>query len=394
MQLHEKINIKRRLLALLLTALCLLGACPAFALAEGEESAAEKPCSIEVVSTTNEELKAELDQIEIRVDVYQIAAIKTDNGAYTYTLVEPFTGLTLNPVTSGTDEESKAASEKAAFEMWAEFAQKSAETVRDASEKPTPVLTLSAGKEIEGLSNSGAVDQGLFLLIAHTDAEEYWDTVKTKTADEEAPTETETIVSLAHSADKDYLFTPVLVSLPYKAEQTDATKAYSTDDENPWFSSVRVVLKPEPRERLGKIKIVKTLSGYVGPDPAQFVFEITGEGPDGKELDSRIVSLQFTGNGSKETVELEYPIGSKLTVTEVYKGSRYTTGADVVEGLVVKADEVAQASFTNTHDGTNTGGYGIVNNYKIVTDSSGKLIWSEPEQLKENAAADEQTAQP
>ena len=395
MEMYVNKQWSRRLLALLLT-VCLVCTLAPAAFAEGEEEKAveEKPCSIKVLSTSDAKLKEDLDKIEILVDVYQLATIDTTDGKYAYTLVDPFKSLELKPVETGKTEEEKEQSRKDGAEMWLAFAQNAAKAVRDAETAPKPVLTLSAGKDITveevKIPDEGPVDQGLYLLIAHGDTEQYWKTVKTKSSDGESAQETETVVSVASSDSKDYLFTPVLIALPYKAAQTDPTKPYSTDDANEWFNDVTVVLKPEPKDRNGKIKVVKTLSGYIGPDPAQFVFELSGVGPDGKELDSKILSLQFTGNGQEETVEVEFPVGSKITVTEVYKGSRYTTDVDVVGDVEIKADEVAKAVFSNWHNDTTTGGYGIVNNYKIETDATGGLIWSKkPTQLDDNEAKEQ-----
>ena len=395
MEMYVNKQWSRRLLALLLT-VCLVCTLAPAAFAEGEEEKAveEKPCSIKVLSTSDAKLKEDLDKIEILVDVYQLATIDTTGGKYAYTLVDPFKSLELKPVETGKTEEEKEQSRKDGAEMWLAFAQNAAKAVRDAEIAPKPVLTLSAGKDITveevKIPDEGPVDQGLYLLIAHGDTEQYWKTVKTKSSDGESAQETETVVSVASSDSKDYLFTPVLIALPYKAAQTDPTKPYSTDDANEWFNDVTVVLKPEPKDRNGKIKVVKTLSGYIGPDPAQFVFELSGVGPDGKELDSKILSLQFTDNGQEETVEVEFPVGSKITVTEVYKGSRYTTDVDVVGDVEIKADEVAKAVFRNWHNDTTTGGYGIVNNYKIETDATGGLIWSKkPTQLDDNEAKEQ-----
>ena len=408
MEMYVNNKWTRRLLALLLTA-CLICALAPAAFAEGEEEtgaddAAAKNCKIVVLSTSDDTLKEELKDVEILVDVYQLATIDTTGGKYEYTPIAPFAKI--EPVVSGKTEEEKKASQAAGAEMWLAYAQNAAKAIRDAETAPEPVLTLSAGKAItpeggETIPSEGPVAQGLYLLIAHSPVQtgedgepiSYWRTVKTKSGDGESAVETETVVSVASSDSKDYLFTPVLVALPYKAAKTNEEQSYSTDDSNPWYNEVTVVLKPEGAPRIGKIKVIKTLSGYVGPDPAQFVFELSGVGPDGKALPSKILSLQFTGDGPKETVEVEFPVGSKIKVVEVYEGSRYVTDVPVVDNVEIKADEVAKAEFKNNHDNTTTGGKGIVNHYTIVEDSTGELIWSKvPAQIKENTEAEQPAA--
>ena len=387
----------RRVLPLLMAVLSLALLLPVQTFAE---EASPYSLTVQPVNPAETETAADLATATIYVDLYKVATVTMDGtGRFDLALAGSFKSLDVS-VEDSTEEglieigdfTELTSTQKITTATWEKLAQDAAKLIQGAgsSTPPAPVSTLSVGKAVEGVSlpdKATNMDSGLYLLIARTVSADYWKTIAVKNAD---GTKTgENLVSVVKSASKSYYYLPTLITVPYKAP--DENEVISTDSAQPWINAVTAVLKPMPGELRGKIKITKTLSGYIGPDKAQFVFEISGTGPDGKSLPSKIVSLQFAGNGTKETVEIEFPVGSTLKVEEVYNGSRYAlTTAQTVEGLVITAEEVAEAKFTNTHDDTNTGGYGIVNNYRLEKDSTGGLKWSEATQLPDNSQAPQQ----
>lgn len=391
--------VVRRVLPLLMAVLSLALLLPVQTFAE-ETTTTPYSLTVLPVNQTDMETAADLATAEIYVALYQVANVTMDGtGRFDLALTESFSSLKVS-VEDSTEEglieiddfTELTSTQKITTATWEKLAQDAAKLIQSAggSTLPAPVSTLSVGKAVEGVSlpdKATNMDSGLYLLIARNDSADYWKTIAVKNAD---GTKTgENLVSVVKSASKSYYYLPTLITVPYKAP--DESGAISTDSAQPWINAVTAVLKPMPDELRGKIKITKTLSGYIGPDKAQFVFEISGTGPDGKSLPSKIVSLQFAGNGTKETVEIEFPVGSTLKVEEVYNGSRYRlTSPQTVDGLVITAEEVAEAKFTNTHDDTNTGGYGIVNNYRLEKDSTGGLKWSEATQLADNSQAPQQ----
>ena len=50
-------------------------------------------------------------------------------------------------------------------------------------------------------------------------------------------------------------------------------------------------------------------------------------------------------------------------VTEVYSGSNYEISTDATLTTAIVADEAVEVSFTNTHDGGQNGGTGLVNTF-------------------------------
>ena len=389
----------RRVLPLLMAVLSLALLLPVQTFAE-ETTTTPYSLTVLPVNQTDTETAADLATATIYVDLYQVANVTMDGtGRFDLALTDSFNSLKVS-VEDSTEEglieignfTELTSTQKITTATWEKLAQDAAKLIQSAggSTPPAPVSTLSVGKAVEGVSlpdKATNMASGLYLLIARTDSADYWKTVDVKNAD--GAKTGENLVSVVKSASKSYYYLPTLITVPYKAP--DESGAISTDSAQPWINAVTAVLKPMPDELRGKIKITKTLNGYVGPDKAQFVFEISGTGPDNKSLPSKIVSLQFAGNGTKETVEIEFPVGSTLKVEEVYNGSRYAlTTAQTVDGLVITAEEVAEAKFTNTHDDTNTGGYGIVNNYRLEKDSTGGLKWSEATQLPDNSQAPQQ----
>ena len=389
----------RRMLTLAMAVLSLALLLPVQTFAE-ETTTTPYSLTVLPVNQTDTETAADLTTAEIYVDLYQVANVTMDGtGRFDLALTDSFSSLKVS-VEDSTEEglieigdfTELTSTQKITTATWEKLAQDAAKLIQGAgsSTSPAAVTTLSVGKAAAGESlpaQATNMAPGLYLLIARTEAADYWKTIAVKNAD---GTKTgENLVSVVKSASKSYYYLPTLITVPYKAP--DENEVISTDSAQPWINAVTAVLKPMPDELRGKIKITKTLNGYVGPDKAQFVFEISGTGPDNKSLPSKIVSLQFAGNGTKETVEIEFPVGSTLKVEEVYNGSRYAlTTAQTVDGLVITAEEVAEAKFTNTHDDTNTGGYGIVNNYRLEKDSTGGLKWSEATQLPDNSQAPQQ----
>ena len=183
-------------------------------------------------------------------------------------------------------------------------------------------------------------DQGLYLLIARgEDTEDYFG----ETADKE-------IVTKAVSDEYTYTFGPVLVALPGAEDDTQ----------------VSVVLKmgQESDVEYGSFKIVKTLNGFaMGNDPATFVFKVEAV-LGGKKVYSNVVTLVFDKEGKKELLVKNIPVGSKVTVTEVYSGASYSLTTDATQTVTIPADRVVAVNFTNRYDEMKNGGGSITNHFE------------------------------
>lgn len=386
MEMIVKRKYGRRLLALLLTA-CLVWALAPAAFAE-DATITAKPAS-----DSNKELKEALKDVKVYVDIYQVADVSMDNGGrFEFTFTEECRDLPLwvetqTPPADGEEEprtELKevlggfgqiASDQKITSDTWSRLAQDAAALVR--KESLTKKATLSVGKrEAEEEEPEAAnVNLGLYLLIAHTDERDYWKEIE---GEDGAPN---TLASIVHSDDKNFIYTPALVTVPYK-DTVDG--AVSTDTPGEWIYKVEAVLKPTAEDRLADLKITKTLSKAVGPEDAFFIFRIEatmGDGENKKTVYSDVKSITFSSAGTKElTLEKAIPIGAEVTVTEEYAGAHYqsagqkTLTAIMAEnGLILNGETLASAAFTNEWDETVTYGSGIVNHY--TNNGSG---WANP----------------
>lgn len=281
-----------------------------------EDSSGDQKCTL-IVNVPGSVTEEEVERAKIRVDLYRVAGVGT--GSTDFTLYDPFTALTItNNMTA--DESHK-------------LAQEAAKIVKE--NKPGAVET---GVEIYQPVNP--LDPGLYLLIARgEDTEDYFDV--------NASNE---IVTKAVTDEFTFIFSPVLVALPGANGDT----------------SVNVNLKMEHKsdEEYGSLKIVKTLNGFaMGGDPATFVFKVEAV-LGGKKVYSNVVTLVFDKEGKKELLVKNIPVGSKVTVTEVYSGASYSLTTDATQTVTIPADRVVAVTFTNRYDETEKGGGSITNHFE------------------------------
>lgn len=163
-----------------------------------------------------------------------------------------------------------------------------------------------------------------------------------------------------------YTFTPYLISLPnnYFKISGDDTWVYNLTGED------AIGLKPEQKERFGSVTIQKELvnQNITFGSKATFVFQLDITTLKGK-TETKLAALTFEDTAAKTVVADNIPAGSTVKVTEVYgaadAGYELTADSAREQTVTVVADETIQVSFRNQHDGKVTGGYGVVNNFKL-----------------------------
>ena len=118
----------------------------------------------------------------------------------------------------------------------------------------------------------------------------------------------------------------------------------------------------------GDLVIEKTLEKWEHSSDATFVFSV--KAVKNKEVVyTDVASLTFGGPGTKSyTFTAVIPVGSEVTVTEVYSGSVYKAVGKTEETVTVENPtgdkNPAKASFTNTYDGNGGNqGTGILNTF-------------------------------
>jgi hypothetical protein len=346
-------------------------------------------CGLTVMKPQDGELKEQLADIGLAVDLYKIAdaeAIKGSDG-YKFKLLEPYESLSLEDIDTA---EAQVELEQAAASI--------------AIGNQTPVVSGAAVDEkITGL------EAGLYLAVTRgaelTDTADYLTSVNKVMADNE--TVETSIATVAYSDSQIFTFEPQLVSLPTKGadESTgiiNPENIINTSDSLEWNYEINTVLKAGVQPRYGSLKIVKSLLTYVKPengkaDPATFVFDVeaevstgSGEGAVLRNVYSNVVSLTFTGAGEKELLIDNIPIGAVVTVTEVYSGAAYKQVSADPEPVVIEANEIASVAFTNDYDGTTPGGGSITNHFEYETGEAVEGTWNWT-QLEDNSSTNQPT---
>lgn len=172
---------------------------------------------------------------------------------------------------------------------------------------------------------------------------------------------------------------PQLICVPYN--NTDRNQNAEVQKRE-WQYEQHIVLKMEEDPATGSIEIEKTLVDYYGnAENATFVFQVDTFYPTENDLyQSEVYSIQFTQAGTKKIRIDGLPLGATIKIMEIYSGANYTasiTAPDAVH-VVVSADSVPVARFTNTYNGKMAGGGGVTNYFKYqIADGTGEWSWEQ-----------------
>lgn len=281
----------------------------------------EKPCTLQVSLGLNipedEEWQEDLEKEEITVHLYQVAGVD----AHCRFHAEPgFERLMLETV----DEETTA-------KFWEEAAKEAVTLVDTVQEVKTDRLVMNDGQgTLEGMS------AGLYLVMperVQTDRYEY-------------------------------TFLPGLVSLPGLEKTEGAAER--------WNYEVSVGLKPEREPLCMDIEIEKILEGNgTFPEPVFFLFlvETEREAEDGsfELLCSEFVTAGFSEPGVKTVSAGRAPVGSYVTVREVYAGASFSSVGESEKRFLAVPEEdgilYKKVTFMNRYSGPFIPSTGIRNRF-------------------------------
>lgn len=175
--------------------------------------------------------------------------------------------------------------------------------------------------------------------------------------------------------------------------EPEAKVEYKTTVKNPDATSeedeyIDVVLEGEElpefiNRRVTDFKIEKTVDRYNSVTPVTFVFRIEGT-LDGETVYSDIVQLTFDTTGVQSYRVGGLPIGTEMTVTEIYSNAGYKLAEGQENSYTItllqlpddyeEAANTNKVAFTNTYDDKIIGGYGVQNNY---TQNEGTWTWKQ-----------------
>ncbi len=139
-----------------------------------------------------------------------------------------------------------------------------------------------------------------------------------------------------------YTFGPVLLAVPATVDGA-------------WSYELPVSMKAERVPRLTEIVIDKTLTSYNATlGPTTFLFDVEAE-RDGESVYSNVVGLTFSGPGTRSVTVSGIPVGSHVTVTEVYSGGSYAVAGgrvsvEIEQLPLPEGENVTRVPFTNDYD--------------------------------------------
>ncbi len=261
-------------------------------------------------------------------DLYQIASAEaTERGGLSLTPMPLYGNLDLE-VEQDTD-------------AWEALAQ-SAASIAIGNDVPVVTGALLGTKQ-------DLPEAGLFLLIARgSDVTDY------KITDPE----TGDLATIANSAEYEYQFAPVILTLPnWDAETSD------------WFYDLDATLKMRRIPRFGDLEIVKRLLTYEDSDTPTFVFKVVGE-LDGRTIYDDVVSLTFSDAAERSVLIEHLPVGATFTVTEIYSGASYQLVTSATQTAVIPSEDVVRVEFENEYTPTTSHGHGITNHFEYAADTS------------------------
>jgi len=156
-----------------------------------------------------------------------------------------------------------------------------------------------------------------------------------------------------------YTFNPALVALP--SREVDGVNNSSNVVD--WNSNVTMLLKAEREDRTdGQILINKTVDQLGGSSSPTFIFDIRAE-KDGEIVYSNVESLVLNGLTGSISIQ-NIPVGSTVTVTEVYSGVSYSyvSGNDSLD--LNDGDTPLEFDFVNEYKDSNDHSTSVRNHFE------------------------------
>ena len=280
----------------------------------------------------------DLREIELQADLYKVAPAVSVEGYDAYTYGEPerdFSSLDLKNVKSQSD--------------WADLAQEATKLTIDNNLMPD--CTGETYRKINDL------DPGLYLVIVHGVGMPPNEYVREIT-DEEGNVR---LSGSASSSVSSYLFNPEFVTLPGKPADLDSTIQTSRPSE--WVYDVSIYIKTEPADRFTSLEIVNSLDAYTDGSPALAIYDVEAT-MNGNIIYSDVVEVIVDDDSCINSVILDdIPVGSIVTVTEVYSGGCYSLVSEATQSTTAERGQVSTVTFTNTPNDKAISTGGITNRF-------------------------------
>ena len=323
-----------------------------------------KTCSMTIAPGSETQLE-DLGEANVVYDVYLVASATSIEGYDTYGYKTEAAYADMASVLE--NEEAVAALDNS---DWKDLANQAGEiTLLEGSTIAKVKDGVPAGEKMEDLK------AGLYLVIARTDGLENYVTTVT---DEQG---NKWVATIAQSLKYEYTYLPELVSLPTKDPDPE-TGVRRTSNAGDWvYDLTGAAMKPTQEDRYGNLEITKTLDRIESESPVTFVFHVTATKTYGNsevKVYDDVCGLYFDGPGTKTLkIEGKIPVGSQVTVEEIYSGASYEVVGDSSKTvkIVPLDEETASVNFENDYDGGLVPGYGIINEFTYVETEAGSAEW-------------------
>ncbi len=292
------------------------------------------PCSVEFVHAGDEDIK----NSSLQIDLYKVGSIVPDPNydTYSFSINEEFSLLASEFENLQTLDETK----------YTRIASDALDLILEQSIQPITQTRLNEKETIES---------GLYLAVPRgSDLETY---SKNNMRGE--------TITISQSGKYEYLYTPILFSLPTKEKVDDVI---STANPTDWKYDTTITLKVEQELRNGSLRIHKILERHDGNGPATFVYKIDAYTDETKSelVYSNVETIVMNASGN-DTIEIldRIPVGSYVEVTEIYSGASYIpTDGTIKDGTIAEiGDEISAVSFKNDSNNTDHHGSSIKNQY-------------------------------
>lgn len=332
----KKIKPDSRLLCLVCAAVlvcsCVLPAPEADAMLSRLNS--ENECSIALKAPAD---MPGLQSAEFGVSVFRIASVDDD---VHYTLTDAFSSLTTDPNSIKPNVTEKLIA----------LAVEAAGLVEDASLQPQYTASVKNGSGVVTDEAGGKLPTGLYLIYPET----------------------------VYTEDEIFNMDPFIVALP---------NGETKDGVEDWNYDITVTLKAKEDDRVGKVIIEKTFLSYNATfKGADAVFKVkavkhrpadeqAGKAAFDDVLFNSVISMHFETPGYERYEITDLPVGTEVTVSEVYSGGAYTlvdSSVNYSDHFVVAYDEGKDSnpapltfSFVNDYNDSLKTSVSVTNHYEL-----------------------------
>lgn len=363
----------------------------------------------------NTAYETEIKNAKVEADLYLIAPAVADpmfdSYSYTFAAGSAFADLKTDIENALKTDPAVPTTREIMLKSFSPIAQRAANLVKG-STAITPTKEQAAATDATDIT-VGSLPAGMYLLIlrgsdlAKNDtATGYFTTAKKAGGGQSGeyaamnPGGKDVTITVTRAITNNYefQFEPQIITLPTKMDGNN--QSYNTAY-GVWSKNLSITAKPDWKPRNGSLKILKTLTNYADLseegsyfEPMTFTFSVIGrdkQGAGATEVYKKVVALSVNEPVDEEEVVTltDIPVGTWVTVTEIYSGAHATGQATgQATGVITHPEFQIQPTtvtgedgtmtvtsqavkFTNVNNDKHRGGHGIENKFEHDDENGG-----------------------